>query len=177
MRWSFGKLHIQWEMPEFDFEKTVGKYLMELPRCTSKVLVISPKYGDKHYRCEMIAEASGLLQWAENHSKAVWSADKEVQSARIALPLWLRGTMSDDIIPCDVPHYFYKVLVPYALNFVNLGITEIICPDCQKVVEHIDMRKLSNHQMGVWTCWTSEWYCENDHLLYKEAHGLHFFCK
>jgi hypothetical protein len=176
MKWSIGKLYLQWGHPEFDFEKAVGRYLMELERCPAKVVIASPNY-DQHYRCEIIADASGLLEWAEKHFKGCWSSDKDEQAARIALPIWLRGADPGNLTPANVPYYFYKVIDHYVQAIVNLGITEVFCPDCQSIVEAIDMKKLNERQQVNWHWWTDEWYCKKGHLLYSEDQELKFFCK
>lgn len=176
-KWSIGKLHLQWGHPKFDFEKRVGKYLMELERCSSKVIIVSPKYGDKHYRCEVIADTAGLLEWAEHHSKATWCSDEEIQAGLLALPLWLRGADLTNDEHSEIPYYFYKVLNDYVFNFIESGIVKIICPDCNHAVENIAMNKLNERHQINWHWWTDEWFCENGHLLYREDHELKFFCK
>lgn len=167
------KLFGREEPPSFDIEKVVGRYLLNLPPCSAKIVVASPKYGDQHYRCELIVDADGLLPWAEHHAQAVWSSDQEEQAARQALPVWLRGANLSDPALTYVPTYFVEVLRPYALNFINEGISEVFCPVCRQVVEDIVMKKLNERREGTWSWWTDEWYCPKGHLLYREDHELH----
>jgi ssDNA-binding Zn-finger/Zn-ribbon topoisomerase 1 len=162
------------EGPTFDIEKAVGRYLLTLPPCTAKVVIVSPKYGDKHYRCELIVDTDGLVPWAEHHAQSVWSSNKEEQAARKALPIWLRSANLNDPAPTYVSPHFVEVLQPYALDFINEGIVDVICPDCRRVVGDIVMKKLNERREDTWLWWTDEWYCPNDHLLYREDHELHF---
>jgi hypothetical protein len=174
MKWSIGKFYLQWGHPEFDFEKAVGKYLLELERCSSKVVIASPKY-DEHYRCEIIADSYGLLQWVEKDFQGWWSSDRDKQAARMTLPIWLRGADPNNPNPIYVPFYFYKAVDDHIQELVNHGITELICLDCQKVVKEIEVKKLNERQMPFWSWWTVEWYCEKSHLLYREDEELKFF--
>ncbi|MBV5342035.1 MAG: hypothetical protein J0665_21155 [Deltaproteobacteria bacterium] len=160
--------------PPFDMEKAVGNYLLNLPKCTSKVVVTSPKYGDKCYQCEVLVDVNGLLPWAKHHAQAVWSGDKVEQAARIAIPLWLQDSNCNNPEPSYVPPYFVAVLRPYTLDFVNKGIAEIVCPDCNRIVDNVQMKKLNEKRSGGWSNWTDEWHCPAGHLLYREDHELHF---
>lgn len=160
--------------PPFDLEKAVGNYLLNLQKCSSKVVVISPKYGDRNYKCDVIVDADGLLPWAKHHAEAVWSGNQEEQAARLALPLWLQGADPKNQAPSYVPPYFISVLRPYTLDFINKGIAEIACPECNGIVADVKMKKLNEKREGTWSFWTDEWYCPKGHLLYREDHELHY---
>jgi len=159
--------------PELDLEKTVGEYLLNLPRCSKDVVIISPKYGETHYTCEIIVEAIDLLPWAEHHAEATWSSNQEEQAAKKALPLWLRGADSNNNTTSYVPHFMYEVLRPYVLNFVNDGATRIYCLECDSFVADVNMEKLDEKRTGGWSWWTDVWKCPQGHQLYYEEHELH----
>ena len=74
--WIFGRkaLPAVEESPPFDFDKTIDQMLGTIPPCTAKVVIVSPRYGDQHYRCEVIADAVRLAPWAAQHATEVWSA-------------------------------------------------------------------------------------------------------
>lgn len=97
--------------PPFDYEKAVGKYLLELPRCSRKIVVASPKYDSEHYFGEVLVDAVGLIPWAEHHSTACWSSWKEDQAARLALPVWIRGADPSDELPTYLLEPFMRVLL------------------------------------------------------------------
>ncbi|MHB1400508.1 MAG: hypothetical protein ACYDAI_17060 [Trichloromonadaceae bacterium] len=157
----------------FDIEKAVGEYLLRLPRCSKYVAVVSPKYGESYYTCEIIVAAEDLAHWAENHAQAVWSLNQEEQAARKTLPIWLRGADVDSKTTSYVPHFMYEVLRPYVLDFVENGTTNIYCFECQSFVENVQMNELNRQKMGDWSFWTEIWKCPNGHMLYQEAHELH----
>ncbi|HQQ88469.1 MAG TPA: hypothetical protein PLA72_10760 [Smithellaceae bacterium] len=159
--------------PKFDLEKAVGEYLLKLPRCSRNVVIVSPKYGETHYACEIVVAAEDLVPWAEHHADAVWSSNQEEQAARKSLPIWLRGSKSEDNSASYVPHCMYKVLRPYVLNFVNEGTTNIYCPECQSFVADVKMEKLNEKTAGDWSWWTDVWTCSKEHQLYYEEHELH----
>lgn len=107
------------KVPEIDIEKAVGEYLLGLPRCNRNVVIVSPKYWETHYTCEIVVAADDLVPWAEHHADTVRSSNQEEQAARKALPIWLRGAKSEDNSASYVPHFMYEVLRPYVLNLVN----------------------------------------------------------
>lgn len=159
--------------PPFDIEKAVGKYLLNLPRCSRDVLIVSPKYGETDYTCEIIVAAEKLAPWAEHHADAVWSSNQETQVARKALPLWLNSAKSEDDSVSYVPHYMYEVLRPYVSNFVGDGAAKIYCLKCQSFVIDVKMEKFNQIHTRVWWCWTDVWTCPLGHRLYYEEHNIH----
>lgn len=161
--------------PQFDLEKAVGEYLLKLPRCSNNVIIVSPKYGETHYACDIIVSAEDLVLWAEHHAEAVWSSNQEEQAARKALPLWLRGAKIEDNSASYVPHFMYEVLRPYVLNFVNEGTAKIYCPQCKSFVYNVKMEKLHEKSSGDWSWWTDVWTCPKGHQLYYEEHELHIY--
>jgi len=144
-----------------------------LPRCNRNVVIVSPKYGDTHYACEVVVAAKDLLPWAEHHSDAVRSLDQEEQVAREALPIWLRGASSGDK-PASYVHYFmHKVLGPYASNFIKDGTANIYCLECQSFVTGVQMETLDKKRTGNWSRSTSVWTCTRGHQLYYQKHRIH----
>lgn len=164
------------KVPEIDIEKAVGEYLLGLPRCNRNVVIVSPKYGETHYTCEIVVAADDLVPWAEHHADTVRSSNQE-QAARKALPIWLRGAKSEDNSASYVPHFMYKVLRPYVLNLVNKKITHIYCLECQSLVSDVQMEKLNEKRDGSWAWWTDVWRCPKGHQLYYEEHELHMLLR
>lgn len=161
-------------LPTYDVEKAVGAYLLKLPRCSSLIIAVSPKYGDQHHRGELILDVVALLPWAEHHAESVLSSDKEEQAAIRALPLWLRGAALDDSHITYVPHSFAQILRPYAEDFIVKHIGMMACPDCRRVVKNVTMKKLNEHSAGaVLHSWTDEWLCPEGHLLYRQDQQIH----
>lgn len=164
------------KMPEVDIEKAVGEYLLKLPRCNRNVVIVSPKYGETHYTCEIVVAADDLVPWAEHHADT-WSSNQEEQAARKALPIWLHGAKSEDNSASYVPHFMYEVLRPYVLNFVNDDIAHIYCLECQSFVSYVQMEKLNEKREGGWSWWTDVWRCHKGHQLYYEEHELHMLLR
>jgi len=159
--------------PELDLEKAVGKYLLNLPRCHKNIVIVSPEYDKTHHTCEIIMSAETLLPWAEQHADAVWSTDQEVQAARNALPIWLRGFDTSTNTTSYVPHFIYKVLEPYILKFVNDGTAKIFCLECQSYITDVHMDKLDEKNIGGYSQWKDVWKCPQGHMLYQEEHEMH----
>ncbi len=158
--------------PELDLEKVVGEYLLKLPRCTKDVVIVSPKYGETHYSCEILVEAKNLLPWAENHAESTFSSIPEEEAAKKALPLWLRGAESNDLSKSYVPNFMYEVFRPYVSTFVSDGTAKIYCPECNSIVD-VTMEKLNQKRTGGWSWWTDVWKCSQGHQLYYEEHEMH----
>lgn len=169
----FEKLFKRNKKAEFDIEKAVGAYLLNLPRCNKDVLIISPEYGETHYKCEILVAAEDLLPWAESHSGAVWSFNQEEQAARKALPIWLRGANQDENSVSSVPLAMYEVLRPYVLNFVSDKSAKVCCLECNTLVSDIFMETLDKKRLGDWSWWIDLWKCSKGHELYYEKHEMH----
>jgi len=130
------------QTPAFNIEKAVSEYLLRLPQCNKDVVIVSPKYGEKHFICEIVVAAKDLLPWTERHAVTVSSSNKEEQAARQALPLWLRCADSSNKCASYVPHFMFKVLRLYVQNFINEGIARVFCFECQSFVSDLNRKKL-----------------------------------
>ncbi len=160
-----------------DIGKAIEECFLDLPPCTAKVVVMSPKYDDQYYQCEMFADTVRLAAWAEHHASACASLQQEDQAARQALPLWLSGADLRDMTPSHVTPHVVGVLRPYLQDFVNQDIAVVVCPACKQVVESLSMKRINERSAKPWAWWTSEWTCECGHLLYREDHEVHFHFK
>ena len=162
------------DAPPFDIEKCVGKYLLEMPRCPVSVAVAGARYGNKHYSGEIRVNALGLLPWAEHHATAVCSLPGEIQAARLALPLWLRGADPKDSSTAYPLSPFISVLEPYTEDFIEMGIAEVTCFECGGAVCDVTRNMLNERSAGeAWRWWTDDWRCERGHLIYREDHQLY----
>lgn len=159
--------------PPFDLEKAVSSYLLKLPRCSKKVVIMSPKYGQADYSCEIVMAAEDLMPWSEHHADAVWSLSQEVQIARKALPLWLREANLKDDSASYVHHFIYEVLRPYVSDFISDGTASIYCTECQSFVADVKMEKLNYKKAADWSWWTDVWTCPKGHQLYYQEQELH----
>ena len=173
----FNKVFKRHDPEDAIVERAVGQYLLTLPICTGKIVVVSPQYTKaEHYHCEIVADAAKLLPWAENHAKVCWSSGRREQAARVTLPLLLRMANLADPTPTYLPDEFSRVLEMCALGLINQGIAKVICLECNAVVADIQMRKFDESRMYLWSWWTSEWKCPAGHLLYHEKHTLKLAC-
>ncbi len=161
------------ETPPFDLGKAADRCLLDLQSCTAKVVVMSPRYGDQHYQCEVIADTARLITWVEHHILTVSHLHPVEKAVTHALPVWLREADMNNTLPSHVTPQVVGVLRPWILDLVNQKIAEVVCPTCQQIVENITMKKLNERRDGTWSLWTSEWLCQYDHLLYREDHEIH----
>jgi hypothetical protein len=162
--------------PQFDIEKAVGKYLLEMHRCSGRIVVASSKYDSEHYFGEVIVNAEDILPWAEEHSNSCWSSRKDEQAARKALPIWVRGADPKDMSATYPPRPFVAVLHPYTLDFILQGIAEVICNECGATSSDVSRMRLNQRSVGrSWRMWTDEWRCHQGHLIYRQDQELHIY--
>ncbi len=159
--------------PPFDIEKAIGNYLLTLPRCSSKVLVISHRYQDKRYNYELTVEAHSLATWAERHAKGAWSSIDAEQAARLALPLWLRLADLSDDAETLMPIEFFNICNKYHSTFIEMPRTQITCNDCGAVIEEVIKTETQLPKSEIFDMNKFEWHCPQGHLLYQDEVGLH----
>jgi len=164
------------DVPVEEKEKVVaGEYLLKLPRCSKNVMIVSPKYNDVHYTCEIIVAADDLLPWAERHAIGVSSSHQEDQEAREFLPIWLRDADNSNDSVTYISQSMYGVLNPYILDFVNKGIAKVYCLECKSFINDFQMEKLNERYAGSWSWWTDYWTCSREHQLRYEENELHVY--
>lgn len=158
-----------------DVEIAADDYMSRIPQCSRRVAIISPNYGDRNFRCKVIAYPEKLFSWAEHHSKSVWSNNEQEQIARICLPRWLlKANLNDQNISLLTPE-FYKVLRPYVQDFVVKGIAQIYCDLCQSFIDNPMFGRAGERRPSPYNAsWTSIWKCQKGHLLYYEDQEVRF---
>jgi hypothetical protein len=152
--------------PDLDIDKELGKLLQALPVCSQFVAIISKRYNDNDYKCEVIVEALKLFPWAQNHSKGVFYGDVYEQVANLALPYLLAtADVSDDRITY-LPPIFRPVFQEYVLLYFNSEIAQFYCHICQEIVE-VKTEKLKLIDSPCLLNWTDLWTCERGHVVHK----------
>lgn len=165
---------LNYESSESQIEQKVGHYLLNLPRCSSTVIVAGPAYPGSSYNCEVSIRANDLLPWAEHHAGAVFSMSNDLQAARLALPIWLRCADRSVGSATQAPLFMHKVLEPYVIDFYYNGITTIYCFECRAVVPEIHIETRDEKREGKWIWWTMVCSCPMGHQLYYKDHNLHY---
>jgi hypothetical protein len=157
----------------FDTEKAVGHYLLTLPRCTNRVLIVGQHYQDKRFYYELTVDAASLAAWAIKHEKAVWCSFEPEQAARKALPLWLSGADLTDNLISTLPPEFNKIMSEYTEVFSQMAGAQMYCHECRQIIENITKKKTDLPPSGRLNVrWHSEWHCSKGHLLYQEEFGM-----
>lgn len=151
----------------FDLEKTVGHYLLSLPRCTNNILVISRSYGDKRYNYEMTVTAANLTSWALKQDKGVMSSNEAEQAAFQALSLWLQGADLTNNFGSILPLAFFTILCDYQELLMSLEGSQIYCHECRQIVAKISKRRATLPPGKIFDRCGYEGYCPQGHLLYK----------
>ena len=158
--------------PEFDIEKAVGQYLIELPRCSGNVKIISQKTNAPCYNCDVIARADKLLSLAEEGEKAVWTSHNEEQAARVALPIWLRGADLSDQSVTDLPFWMCAIASNYSPTLIEEGHADVFCFSCNAYVANIHFINTDRMESGPWMSWKFKWICPQGHELHNMRHDI-----
>ena len=160
------------QAPPPDIDALAGQLLRTLPRCTARVVVASPNYGDQRYRADIVADTVSLLSWAEHHAQAVLGSMDEIQAAREALPVWLRDADLSNPAVSYVASPFVALLRPYAKGFISRSIAQALCSECRRFVRDVSFNTFNERNGDGWSWWIAEWHCSSGHLLYREDHGI-----
>jgi len=153
----------------FDLEKAVGHYLLTLPRCTGRVLVVSRRYLDKRYNFELTVDTASLTVYA----KGVWTSYEQEQAARLTIPLWLRlGNLSDNTVTL-APKEFFDIWRAYHSIFYEIPGSKIHCHECGNAIDKVSMVNTHLAPTDIYDNWRYEWFCPQGHLLYQEEIGRH----
>lgn len=157
----------------FDLEKAVGHYLLTLPRCTGRVLVVSRRYLDKRYSFELTVDTASLTAWAEKHAKCAWSSNEQAQAARLTIPLWLRlADLSDNTVTL-APKEFFDIWRGYHCTFYEMPGSKVHCHECGHAIDEVTMTDTHLPPTDIFDNWRYEWFCPQGHLLYQEEIGRH----
>jgi len=175
MRWSMGKLHVQWEYPKFDVEKAVGKYLMELDQCASQVLIMSPEYGEKGWLGDVVADSASLKTYANSRSEGFgYCYPYYLYAAAFALQLWLRGADNSNDSISRIPKEFAEVLKHNISDLIEKQIASIVCKKCNTIFCDANIIKKGEHESPS-LFWIDEWRCPEGHLLRYEKGEIPMF--
>src|SRR5450631_3103104 len=106
------------QVPQFDIEKAVGHYLLTLPRCSNRVLVISRSYQDKRFNYEMIVNTASLAAWAEELDIGSRGSNDPGKAAWKTWSLWLRlADLTDETVSIP-PLILFEVISKYQETFL-----------------------------------------------------------
>ena len=159
--------------PEVDLEKLGAELLDKLPRCTARVVITGPSYGDKHFMGDVVADSRRLLPWAWRHG--VIYSDDQKQAARQVLPAWLKGADRSNITPSHVTAPFRAILRDYAETFVKKRIAKVFCNECRAFISDVTVDRINPRNDGVFDWHTVMWHCPAGHLLHREDLGYRVF--
>lgn len=154
-------------------EQSVQRLLRSLPKCTSKILVAGPTYGDDEYTGDVVVEAAGLRPWATRNAEGSYHSDPEVQAASEVLPIWLRAADSVDEQPTRIPRSMVSLMQDYVPNFFSMGIATIWCPNCGTCHSDIVRERKREDSGRTHFDATHEWYCPKGHLMYRHKSHTH----
>ena len=152
---------------------TVGNLLLELPRCTRRVRLLSPQQGPSGGGCEWIVSARDLEHWLEERDPPVVAARPD--GTRRAFRLWLQA--ADDRVDAitDLPDAFRSELRGRFTQMVSAIAGELRCVRCDDVVTGLEEVCGDKTLDGAFTVWTTQTRCVRGHDLFSEAHATEFY--
>jgi len=154
-------------------EQAVLRIHATLPKCTSRLLVAGPAYGDAEYLENLFVRSSGLLPWSVSHAEGTYISDPERQAAVEVLPIWLRSADYTDDVPTKLTESIAANLRPYILDFMTQGLVEIHCRKCNKIYQNVERHSARVDEGPTHSDSTNEWYCGSGHLLYRSRSHTH----
>ena len=104
---------------------TVGNLLLELPRCTRRVRLLSPHQGPSGGGCEWVVSARDLEYWLEGRDPPVVAARPD--GPRRAFRLWLQGADNRVDAITDLPDAFRSELRGRFTQMVSAIAGELRC--------------------------------------------------
>lgn len=152
----------------FDVQSEAQQFIKQLPPCTSRIVIASPKYSTA-YKCEVIADTTAVADFVEDLFQITCGGSNESQMARVAMPIWLRsGQNYNGAGASYLPPLFVTKVSNYIQNLINKGVAEVYCFQCQSVVTDVKFNDIRCSSNLLNSSWTSEWTCHRNHLLYLE---------
>lgn len=146
---------------------------MTLPRCTSRVLVVSHQFNDKRYNYEMTVDTASLIDWSAKHIYGSFSSKASEQAALTALPYWLQMADVTDRSVSVLPKSFFHILCVHHSTFLEMSGTQVYCNECHRIVDDISRTETHLPPIEIFDVWKYEWHCPSGHLLYQDEVGRH----
>ncbi len=153
-------------------------YVTDMLPCSSTIALCGPCYGDVTYAGTFLLDTKLLLEWANPHSKSVWSSQRIEQQAREHLPVWLapsRKKITTYIALIDSPTR--GVLMPYIYDFYLKGLLGYYCHQCKS--EHREL--IENDHGSVRTDnisrWVEEWLCPAGHVVHSKQEEIRWITR
>ncbi len=156
----------------FDVDKWVGQRLLELPRCSSTIVIASPA-TDPALSCSLLVGAPAVQRWVEANMPNSPHIQPEERAAWRAFHLWLQ---SADILNSQVtvlPPEFKRCLGSYVYDFVNKGVTTTLCHICNKTYDHVAVENTNHTDSIIQATWDTRWRCPAGHVIYEVANEIH----
>lgn len=145
---------------------TVGKLLLELPRCGPRVRLLWPQHDRTTTGCEWIVPARDLADWIQSRPKPVVAARPD--GVRRAFHLWLQAADDQGDATTDLPEAFRAEVQGRYREILSATTGDLRCVQCQAFVASPWVEEEGRTQDGAFTLSTTRVCCERGHDLFRE---------
>lgn len=152
---------------------TVGNLLLEVPRCTRRVRLLSPQQGPSGVGCEWIVSARDLEHWLEERDPPVVAARPD--GTRRAFRLWLQGADDRMDAVVDLPDTFRLELRGPLREMITALAGDLRCAQCDEFVNSLEFADGGLTGEEVVTAWTTPVRCGKGHELFYEEPDIDLY--
>lgn len=151
--------------------RTVGRLLLELPRCARRVRVLWPSGTGDKVQCEWAVSAEQLEAWFREDQ----AMDVLPNAQSKAFLLWLRAADDRADATTNLPEPFRPLLQPRLGTLIPRLGGELICMQCGGPVDRLETEERDRGRNGAFSTWTSVHRCPAGHVIFTERHALELY--
>ena len=152
---------------------TVGKLLLELPRCGPRVRLLWPQHDRTTTGCEWIVPARDLGDWLQAPPKPVVAARSD--GVRRAFHLWLQAADDQGDATTDLPEAFRAEVQGRYREILSAIAGYLRCVQCQAFVVSPWVEEEGRTQDGAFMLSTTRVCCERGHVPFRQESVLEIY--
>ena len=154
-------------------QRTVGKLLLELPRCGRRVRLLWPQQNPVTTGCEWIVPARDLADWLQAPPKPVVAARPD--GVRRAFHLWLQAADDRGGATTDLPEAFRAEVQGRYREILSAIAGYLRCVQCQAFVVSPWVEEEGRTQDGAFMLSTTRVCCERGHVPFRQESVLEIY--
>ena len=171
------------------WQREVGAFFARLPRCTSKLLLVSPIYSDWFHHephrfqpqdmapaelgGEILVRAQDVINYFQAKPASSYCSDN-TRIVRAEFMAWLGNADFSAEEAALIPRALHQNFLQYEFyQIIKACPIEAFCLDCLKSYQSLTMTSTQQGFHSGWNFWEEFWRCEAGHLIYKHEECIH----